>query len=103
MSGPLTVMAWASLGLLYVVFYFGVRHKEVRAAWISRGEGNGWNGRLLIPRSERPWMAWATFVVYGLSALIWFSQGTLWLAIPSTALCLIGLVQGIWGQAQEDA
>jgi hypothetical protein len=27
----------------------------------------------------------------------------LWVAVPSTALCLISLAQGIWGQSPEDA
>lgn len=101
MSGGVAVMAWALLGLLYLVFYLVVRQKEVRAAWARRAEKEGWSWKLLIPRSERPWMAWATFGLYGLLAVIWFFQGTLWLAVPSTALCLIGLVQGIWGQSPK--
>lgn len=48
-------------------------------------------------------MAWATFGLYGLLAVMWFYKGTLWLAVPSTALCLIGLAQGIWAQPPKDA
>jgi hypothetical protein len=48
-------------------------------------------------------MAWATFGVFGLQAVMWFYKGILWLAVPSTALCLIGLVQGLWGQSPKDA
>ena len=43
------------------------------------------------------------FVLYGLSPAMWFYKGTLWLAVPSIALCLISLVQGIWAQLPEDA
>jgi hypothetical protein len=103
MSGGVTVMAWVLFGLLYLAFYLVFRQKEVRAAWARRTEEDGWSWKLLIPRPERPWMAWATFGVYGLLAVIWFSQGTLWIAVPSTTLCLISLVQGIWGQSPKDA
>jgi hypothetical protein len=103
MSGVAAVMAWVLLGLLYLAFYLGVRHKEVRAAWARRIEGDEWSWKLLIPRPERPWVAWATFGLYGLLAVMWFFKGTLWLAAPSTALCLIGLVQGIWAQSPKDA
>jgi hypothetical protein len=103
MSGDVTVMAWVLFGLLYLAIYLGIRHREVRAAWARRTEEDGWSWKLLIPRPERPWMAWATFGVYGLLAVIWFSQGTLWIAVPSTALCLISLVQGIWGRSPKDA
>jgi hypothetical protein len=102
MSDGLAGMAWALLGLLYLAFYLGIRHKEVRAAWARRAE-DGWSWKLLIPRPERPWMAWAIFGIYGLLAVMWFSQGALWIAVPSAALCLISLVQGIWGQSPEDA
>jgi hypothetical protein len=102
-SGGATVVAWVMLGLLYLAFYLVVRHKEVRAAWSRRGEGDGWSWKLLIPRPDRPWMAWATFGVYGLLALFWYSHGTLWLAVPSTALCLISIAQGIWGESPKDA
>jgi hypothetical protein len=101
MSGGVAVLAWVLLGLLYVAFYLGVRQKEVRAAWGRRTEGDEWSWKLLIPRAEKPWIAWATFVVFGLSAVLWFFQGVLWLGVPSTSLCLIGLVQGIWGQTPE--
>lgn len=103
MSGGMAVMAWVSLGLLYLAFYLLVRQKEVRAAWARRAEEEEWSWKLLIPRLERPWLAWASFGVYGLLALLWYYQGTLWLAVPSTALCLISLAQGIWGQSPEDA
>jgi hypothetical protein len=103
MSGGVAVMAWVLLGLLYLAFYLVVRRKEVRAAWARRTEGDGWSWKLLIPRPERPWMAWATFGIYGLLAALWFSQGALWVAVPSTTLSLIGLVQGIWGQPPQDA
>jgi|GEM_PF-6096983 len=99
----MAVMAWVLLGPLYLAFYLGVRHKEVRAAWARRTEGSGWSWKLLIPRPERPWLAWATFVTFGLLAVMWFSEGVLWLAVPSTTLSLIGLVQGIWAQPPEDA
>lgn len=102
MSDGLAVMAWVLLGLLYLAFYLGIRHKEVRSAWACRAD-DGWSWKLLIPRPERPWTAWATFGIYGLLAVMWFSQGALWIAVPSAALCLIGLVQGIWGQLPEDA
>jgi hypothetical protein len=78
-----------------------VRQKEVRAAWARRTEGDGWSWKLLIPRPERPWMAWATFGVFGALAVNWFFEGTLWLAVPGTALCLISLVQGIWGSRRR--
>ena len=96
-------MAWVLLGLLCLAFYLALRQKEVRAAWARRAEGDGWSWKLLIPRPDRPSMAWAIFVVYGLLAVMWFFRGTLWLAVPSTALCLISLVQGIWAQSPEDA
>jgi hypothetical protein len=96
------VVAWVVFGLLYLAFYLMVRQKEVRAAWVRRTE-DGWSWKLLIPRPERPWMAWATFGVYGLVAVMWFLKGTSWLAVPSTALCLIGLAQGIWSQSPKDA
>lgn len=102
MSVGLAAMAWVLLGLLYLAFYLGIRHKEVRAAWARRAE-EGWSWKLLIPRPEQPWMAWAIFGLYGLLAVMWFLKGTLWLAVPSTALCLISLAQGIWGQSPEDA
>jgi hypothetical protein len=102
MSDGVTVMASVLLGLLYVAFYLGVRHEEVRAAWDRRGEGE-WSWKLLIPRAERPWMAWGTFVVFGLLAVEQFFQGVLWLAAPSAALCLIGLAQGIWAGSPRDA
>jgi hypothetical protein len=89
--------------MLYLAFYLAVRHKEVRAAWARRAEGDEWSWKLLIPRAEGPLVAWATFVVFGLLAAIWFFQGILWLATPSTSLCLIGLAQGIWGQSREAA
>jgi len=101
MSGGLAVMAWVLVGLLYLVFYLAVRREEVRAAWGRRAKGDGWSWKLLIPRAERPWVAWATFVVFGSSAVMWFFQGKLWIAVPSTSLCLIGLAQGIWGQPPE--
>lgn len=103
MSDGLTVLAGILVGLLYVAFYLGVRRKEVRAAWTRRTEGDGWSWKLLIPRPERPWLAWAAFVLYGLLAVIWFSQDMWWIAAPSTALSLISLAQGIWGQPPEDA
>jgi hypothetical protein len=103
MSGGLAVLAWVLLGLFYLAFYLGIRHREVRAAWARRTEGDEWSWKLLIPRPERPWMAWAIFGIYGLLAVMWFSQGALWIAVPSTALCLISLVQGIWAQSSEDA
>jgi hypothetical protein len=102
MSAGLIVMAWVLLGLLYLAFYLGFRRREVRAAW-ARREESGWGWKLLIPRPEQPALAWATFVLYGLLAAMWFYKGTLWLAVPSTALCLIGLVQGIWAQSPEEA
>jgi hypothetical protein len=103
MSSTVAVIGWALVGLLYLAFYFAVRRKEVRAAWARRAEGDGWSWKLLVPRAEQPWMAWATFGLYGLLAAMWFDRGTFWLAAPSTALCLIGLAQGIWGQPPEDA
>jgi hypothetical protein len=102
MSGVVAVAAWISLGLLYLAFYLLVRHKEVRAAWARRAEGDEWSWKLLIPRPERPWLAWAGFVVFGLLAVLWFSQGAPWLAAPSTALSLISLAQGIWAQPPQD-
>lgn len=99
MSGGVAVMAWVLLGLLYLAFYLLVRQKEVRAAWKRRADGDEWSWKLLIPRPEQPWMAWAVFVVYGLLAVLWFFQGAPWLAAPSTVLSLIGLAQGIWAQA----
>jgi uncharacterized membrane protein len=103
MSGGVAVMAWVLVGLLYIALYLVLRQKEVRAAWARRTEGDGWSWKLLIPRPERPWMAWVTFGVYGLLAGMWFSQGMLWIAVPSTALCVISLVQGVWGQSPNDA
>lgn len=96
-------MAWVMLGLLYVAFYFGVRRKEVRAAWARRREGDEWSWQVLIPRPEKPWHAWGTFVVFGLLAVEMFFQGAPWLAAPSTALSLIGLLQGIWAESPRDA
>jgi hypothetical protein len=101
MSGGVAVVAWVFFGLLYVAFYLVVRQKEVRASWARRSEGDGWSWKLLVPRPEMPWMAWATFGIYGLLAVNWFFRGTLWLAVPSTALSLIGLGQGIWGGRQR--
>jgi len=95
-------MAWVLLGLLYLAFYLAVKQKEVRAAWARRAEGNGWSWKLLIPRPDKPWMAWATFGVFGLLAVLSFYRGAPWLAAPSTALCLIGLAQGIWAQPPMD-
>jgi hypothetical protein len=103
MSGGVAVMAWVLLGLLYLAVYLAFRHKEVRAAWARRTEGDEWSWKLLIPRPDRPSLAWAIFVMYGLLAVMWFSKGTLWLAVPSTTLCLISLAQGIWGQSPENA
>jgi hypothetical protein len=103
MSGGVTVIAWVLLGLLYLAFYLVVRQKEVRAAWGRRAEGDEWSWKLLIPRPDRPWMAWATFGLYGLLAVFWFSQGALWIAVPSAALSLISLAQGIWAQSPKDA
>lgn len=103
MSGVAAVVGWVLFGLLYLGFYLAVRQKEVRAAWARRAEGDEWRWKLLIPRAEKPWIAWATFGVFGLSAALWFFQGTLWFAVPSTALCLIGLAQGTWGQPPTDA
>jgi hypothetical protein len=102
MSGGVVVVAWVLLGMLCLGVYLGIRHKEVRAAWARRTEDE-WSWKLLIPRPEKPWIPWAIFGVYGLLAAMWFSQGTLWLAVPGTVLCLIGLVQGIWGQPSEGA
>jgi hypothetical protein len=102
MSGGVAVMAWVLLGLLYLAFYLVVRQKEVRAAWARRAEGDGWNWKLLVPRPEKPWMAWATFGLYGLLAVLWLFQGVPWLAAPSAALCLISLAQGIWAQPPKD-
>ncbi len=103
MSGGVAVIAWVLLGLLYLAIYLAFRHREVRAAWARRTEGNEWSWKLLIPRPDRPSVAWAVFVVFGLQAVMCFFRGTLWLAVPSTTLCLIGLAQGIWGQSPEDA
>jgi hypothetical protein len=103
MSGGFAVIAWVSLGLLYLAFYLGMRHREVRAAWARRTEEDEWSWKLLIPRPEEPWTPWATLGIYGLLAAMWFSQGVLWIAVPSAALCLISLVQGIWAQSSEDA
>jgi hypothetical protein len=102
MGVVVAVFAWVLLGLLYLAFYLGVRHKEVRAAWRCRGD-HGWSWKRLIPRPEQPALAWATFVLYGLLAGLWFYSGTLWLAVPCTALCLISLVQGIWARLPKDA
>ncbi|HET9197268.1 MAG TPA: hypothetical protein VFN92_03320 [Solirubrobacterales bacterium] len=101
MSDAAAVIAWVLLGVLYLAYYLVLRQREVRAAWARRAEGNGWSWKLLIPRPEQPWMAWATFGVYGLIAAFCFIQGTLWLAVPSIALSLIGLAQGIWGEPPE--
>lgn len=98
----MAVIAWVLLGLLYLAVYLAFRHKEVRAAWARRTEGDEWSWTLLIPRPDRPSLAWAIFVVYGLLAVMWFFRGALWLAVPSATLCLIGLAQGIWGQSSED-
>ncbi len=103
MSGGVAVIGWVLLGLAYLSFYLLVRQKEVRAAWARRAEGDEWSWKLLIPRPEQPWLAWATFGLYGLLAVMGFYEGALWLAAPSTALCLISLMQGIWGQSPEDA
>lgn len=103
MSSVVAVIAWVLLGLLYLAFFLAVRQKEVRAAWARRTEGDEWSWNLLVPRPERPWLAWATVAVFGLQAVLWFSQGILWIAVPSTTLCLIGLAQGIWGQPPRDA
>src|SRR3954463_13079350 len=103
MDDGLAVTAWVFLGLLYLAFYLAVRQREVRAAWARRAKGDGWSWKLLIPRPERPWMAWASFGVFGLLAVLWFCQGMPWLAAPSTALCLISLAQGIWAQPLKDA
>jgi hypothetical protein len=102
MSGGVAVMAWVLLGLLYLAFYLLVRHKEVRTAWGRRAEGDGWSWKLLIPRPEKPWLAWASFGVFGLLAVLWFSEGAPWLAAPATALCLISLAQGIWARPPMD-
>jgi len=102
MSGGLAVMAWVLLGLFYLAFYLLFRQKEIRAAWARRTEDE-WSWKLLIPRPDRPAMAWAIFALYGLLAVMWFSKGVLWLAVPSVTLSLIGLVQGIWGQPPEEA
>jgi len=102
MSGGVALIAWVSLGLLYLAFYFLVRQKEVRAAWARRAAVDGWSWKLLIPRPDRPWMAWATFGVYGLLAVLGFSRGAPWLAAPSTALSLISLAQGIWAQPPDN-
>jgi hypothetical protein len=102
MSGGVDVIAGVLLGLLYLAFYLGIRHREVRAAWARRAEEDEWSWKLLIPRPERPWTAWAIFGLYGLLAVMWFFQGAFWIAVPSTALCLISLVQGIWAQPSED-
>lgn len=103
MSGGAAVVTGLLLGLLYLAYYLLVRHKEVRAAWARRSEGDGWSWKLLVPRPERPWMGWATFGLYGVLALLWYSQGMFWLAAPSTALSLIGLAQGLWGRSPNDA
>jgi uncharacterized membrane protein len=102
MSGAVAVIIWVLVGLLYLACYLGMRQKEVRAAWARRAEGGNWSWKLLIPRPERPSMAWAIFVVYGLLAGMWFVEATLWLAVPSAVLCLIGLAQGLWAQPPED-
>jgi hypothetical protein len=101
MSGGVAVMAWVLVGLLCLAVYLAFRYKEVRAAWTRRTE-DGWSWKLLIPRPEQPWMAWAIFGACGLLAVSSFVRGTMWLAVPSTVLCLIGLVQGIWPQSPED-
>jgi hypothetical protein len=98
MSDRVAVMAWVLLGLLYLAFYLLVKHKEVRAAWARRAEGGEWSWKLLIPRPEQTWLAWACFGLYGLLAVLWFAEGVPWLAAPSVALSLISLAQGIWAQ-----
>lgn len=102
MNDSVAVIAWVSLGLLYLAFYLLVRRKEVRAAWARRGDGDEWSWKLLIPRPEKLWMAWASIGVFGLLAVLWFSQGVPWLAAPSTALALISLAQAIWAQPPTD-
>jgi hypothetical protein len=102
MSDGLAVTAGVLLGLLYVALYLGIRHKEVRAGWARRAE-EGWSWKLLIPRPERSWMAWAIFVIYGLLAVMWFSEGAFWIAVPTAVLSLISFAQGMWSQSQEDA
>jgi multisubunit Na+/H+ antiporter MnhB subunit len=101
-SDGLAVTAGVLLGLLYLAFYLGIRHKEVREGWSRRAE-EGWSWKLLIPPPERPWMAWAIFGIYGLLAVMWFLQGAFWIAIPTAVLCLISFAQGLWGQPLEDA
>jgi|tagenome__1003787_1003787.scaffolds.fasta_scaffold19960578_1 hypothetical protein len=103
MSGGVAVMAWVLLGLLYLAFYLLVRQKEVRAAWARRADEDEWSWKLLIPRPEKPWLAWASFVVFGLLAALSLSEGAPWLAAPSTALALISLAQGIWAQPPTDS
>ena len=98
----MAVIAWTLLGLLCFMPYLGLRQKDVRAAWARRAE-DGWSWKLLIPRPDRPSTAWAIFVGQGVLAVIWFFNGTLWLAVPRTALCLIGLGQWIWAQSPEEA
>jgi hypothetical protein len=93
MSAIVAAIAWALLGLLYLAFYLGFRRKEVRAGWARRTE-DGWTWKQLIPRPEKPAMAWAIFALYGLLAGMWFYKGMLWLAVPCTVLCLISFVQG---------
>lgn len=96
------IMAWVFLGLLYLAVYLAFRQKEVRAAW-ARREEDEWSWKLLIPRSEQPRMTWAIFGIYGVLAVMWFIDGTLWLAVPSAALCLISFAQGIWGRPPKGA
>jgi multisubunit Na+/H+ antiporter MnhB subunit len=101
MNGGLAVIAGVLLGLLYIAFFLGFRHKEVRAAWARRGE-DGWSWKLLIPRPQQRSWAWGIFVLYGLLSALWFASGAFWIAAPSAALSLISLVQGIWGHSPED-
>ena len=103
MSDGVAVMVGVLSGLLYLAFYLAVRHEEVRAAWARRTDEVGWSWKLLIPRPERRGSAWAAFVVNGLLAGLWFHNGLFWLAAPCTALCLISLAQGIWGQSPRGA
>jgi hypothetical protein len=98
MSSGVAVMAWILLGLLYLAFYLLIRHKEVQAAWARRAAGDQWSWKLLIPRPEHRWLAWASFGLYGFLAALWFFQGASWLAAPATSLSLISLAQGIWAQ-----
>ena len=102
MTSGVAVVLWVLLGVLCLALYLGLRQKEVRAAWARRAEG-AWSWKLLIPRSENPSAAWIIFGTQGVLAALWFLNGTLWLAVPSAALCLICLMQALWGQPPEDA